>query len=453
MRPIRSQRPIGATAPRGEARTTYGNRRLFVKISPHKARDRSKRRAAVVLSSLQRSRRERDGATPRAVVLSGRWRRFPFGLSRRAGRAARWPRAGSVAPAPAGALVANWSIDHRQSAPVVILRKGRKHGWTSICPSSSVPSAFRLPQKRTNAEVLKADISDDVGLVPMGDVKTARAALIGWACVSTAFFSCAQVKAADPTDAVGWRAALSLEPTDPQQPADPSLQENTSKFQITAREWISAVSKLEAHNNSMSTTQMYLYGGSLAYVPGWENGVTFLLTAYYGVSLGYSNFQDFNSTGSSNLQRLDVEALVKIPIGATPAYGALGVRFIDFKRKDNATARGYYVDGNSAIQSFTVPYTRLTDYRYFLGEVGVGTVTALDDMGKHRMFGGVMFMGGVYNTGQDYSVFWQQSCLWARPDECLQPQPCHRHGHALWLRLQPMVVAYPFCSLSRLCNG
>jgi hypothetical protein len=193
--------------------------------------------------------------------------------------------------------------------------------------------------------------------------------------------------------------------TDPVLPAEPALQENTSKFQLTAREWISAMSKLEAHNNSVSTTQMYLFGGSLAYVPAWDSGITFLLTAYYGVSSGYSNFQDYNSLGSSNLQRLDVEAVTKIPIGTTPAYGALGMRFIDFKRNDTATARGYYVDVNNAIQQFTVPYTRLTDYKYFLGELGVGTVTPLDEMGTHRLFGGVMFVGGAYSTGQDFSYF------------------------------------------------
>jgi hypothetical protein len=239
----------------------------------------------------------------------------------------------------------------------------------------------------------------------MGDAKTVRAALAGCAYVSAALFQCGQARAADPTDVTAWRATLLPEPTDPPPSADAAPQDNTSKFQVTAREWISAMSKLEAHNNSVSTTQMYLYGGSLAYVPAWESGVTFLLTAYYGVSIGYSNFQDYNSVGSSNLQRLDVEGITKIPIGTTPAYAALGIRFIDFKRNDTATARGYYIDANSTIQPFTVPYTRLTNYRYFLGELGVGTVTALDEMSKHRMFGGAMFVGGAYNTGQDFSFF------------------------------------------------
>jgi hypothetical protein len=178
----------------------------------------------------------------------------------------------------------------------------------------------------------------------------------------------------------------------------------SSRYQVTAREWISAVSKLESHNNSVSTTQMFLYGGSISYVPAWDSGVAFLLSAYYGESIGYSNFFDVNSEGSSNLQRLDVEALVQVPIVAT-AYGSIGLRFIDFKRNDNGIARGVYVDSNGLLQPFTVPYNRLTNYRYYLGELGVGSVTALDEDRKHRTFGGLMFVAGAYSTGQDYSYF------------------------------------------------
>jgi hypothetical protein len=239
----------------------------------------------------------------------------------------------------------------------------------------------------------------------MGDAKTARAAMVGWACLSTVLLQCGQVRAADPINATAWYATLLPAAADPLPAAEPAAPENASKFQLTAREWLSAMSKLEARNNTVSTTQMYLYGGSLAYVPAWESGVTFLLTAYYGVSFGYSNFQDFNSQGSSNLQRLDVEALVKVPIGTTPAYGAFGVRYIDFKRHDTATATGNYVGADSTIQTFSIPYTRDTDYKYYLGEIGVGNVTALDESGKHRMFGGVMFVGGAYSAGQDYGYY------------------------------------------------
>jgi hypothetical protein len=235
--------------------------------------------------------------------------------------------------------------------------------------------------------------------------KATRTLVVGLASLIGALLNFSSLAAAEEPTTSNWYSTLSLEPTDPPPPQDPAPPGSGGNWQVTAREWLSAISKLEAHNNSVSTTQMYLYGGSIAYVPAWENGVAFLLTGYYGVSFGYSNFQDFNSEGSSNLRRLDVEALAKIPIESTPAYTALGVRYIDFKRNDNATAQGYYVDANSNIQLFTVPYTRLTDYKYYLGEIGVGSVTQLDETGKHRMFGGVMFAGGVYNTGQDYSYY------------------------------------------------
>lgn len=242
----------------------------------------------------------------------------------------------------------------------------------------------------------------------MWDPKATLALIVGLVSLISAFLNFSSLAAAEQPSANTWYATLSLEPIatppqdpPPQEPSPPS----SGNWQVTAREWVSAISKLEALNHSVSTTQMYLYGGSIAYVPAWESGVAFLLTAYYGVSGGYSNFQDFNSEGSSNLRRLDVEGLAKIPIGSTPAYAALGIRYIDFKRNDNATAQGYYVDSNSMLQPFTVPYTRMTDYKYYLGEIGVGSVTQLDESGKHRMFGGVMFAGGVYNTGEDYSYY------------------------------------------------
>jgi hypothetical protein len=239
----------------------------------------------------------------------------------------------------------------------------------------------------------------------MGDPKAALAWVVGLASLIGALINVASVAAAEQPGASNWYATLSPAPTDPTPSPEPAPPASGGTWQVTAREWISAVSKLEAQNSSVSTTQMYLYGGSIAYVPAWDSGVAFLLTGYYGVSLGYSDFQDFNSEGSSNLRRLDVEALAKIPIGSTPAYAALGVRYIDFKRNDTATAFGYYVDSSSTLQRFTVPYTRLTDYNYYLGEIGVGSVTQLDEGGKHRMFGGVMFAGGAYNTAQDYAYY------------------------------------------------
>jgi hypothetical protein len=239
----------------------------------------------------------------------------------------------------------------------------------------------------------------------MGVVKAAQALVVGLASVIGAFLDFSSVAAAEQPGANNWYATLSLEPPDPTPLPDPAPPEGGGTWQVMAREWISAMSKLEAHNNSVSTTQMYLYGGSIAYVPAGESGLAFLLTGYYGVSFGYSNFQDLFSEGSSNLRRVDIEALAKIPIASTPAYTAMGIRFIDFKRDDTATAHGYYVGPNSTLQQFTVPYTRLTDYKYYLGEIGVGSVTQLDENGKHRMFGGVMFAAGAYNTAQDYSYY------------------------------------------------
>ncbi len=238
----------------------------------------------------------------------------------------------------------------------------------------------------------------------MGDAGAARGLLLGCTGVLAASLLCGQAIGADRAGSYDWQPTLALEPEEPTAVEPAPTQAAGSRYQVTAREWISAVSKLEAHNNSVSTTQMFLYGGSISYVPPWDSGVAFLFSAYYGDSIGYSNFFDANSQGSSTLQRLDVEALVQVPIIAT-VYGSFGLRYIDFKRDDNGTAHGYYVDGNGQLQPFTVAYKRLTDYQYFLGEIGIASVTTLDEDKKHRTFGGVMFVAGAYSTGQDYSYF------------------------------------------------
>src|SRR5581483_1303337 len=228
------------------------------------------------------------------------------------------------------------------------------------------------------------------GAARMGDAGAARGLLLGCTGVLAASLLCGQAIGADRAGPYDWQPTLALEPEEPTAVEPAPTQAAGSRYQVTAREWISAVSKLEAHNNSVSTTQMFLYGGSISYVPPWDSGVAFLFSAYYGDSIGYSNFFDANSQGSSTLQRLDVEALVQVPIIAT-VYGSFGLRYIDFKRDDNGTAHGYYVDGNGQLQPFTVAYKRLTDYQYFLGEIGIASVTTLDEDKKHRTFGGVMF--------------------------------------------------------------
>jgi hypothetical protein len=242
------------------------------------------------------------------------------------------------------------------------------------------------------------------GAVRMGDARAACSLLVACTSFVAALLQCGHATGAERTDLYDWEPTLALEPAEPIAATEPASPERSSRYQVTAREWISAISKLEAHNNSVSTTQMYLFGGSISYVPAWDSGVAFLLSGYYGASMGYSNFFDYNSEGSSTLRRLDVEALVQIPLIAT-AYASLGVRYIDFKRDDNGTAHGYYVDNNGQLQPFTVPYKRLTGYKYYLGELGIGSVTTLDEDKRHRTFGGVMFVAGGYRTGQDYSYF------------------------------------------------
>src|SRR6185369_4903627 len=153
--------------------------------------------------------------------------------------------------------------------------------------------------------------STEGGATRMGGAKRVRGLLVVCASSAVALFPCVQAIGADRAGNYGWQPTLTLEPSEPIEVASEpaSAPVNSSRYQVTAREWVSAISKLEAHNNSVSTTQMYLFGGSLSYVPPWESGVAFALSGYYGASAGYSNFFDSNSEGSSNLQRLDVEAL------------------------------------------------------------------------------------------------------------------------------------------------
>ena len=160
--------------------------------------------------------------------------------------------------------------------------------------------------------------------------------------------TCPPAGAAEEVGARGWEPTSSVEPKS-HELLQPTAPVERSAFNATARMWYSAVSKVEAQNRSISTTQMPLYGGSVTYVPAGLGGAQFSLSAYYGVySAGVNDFQDVKSEGHSDLGRLDIEALVQIPFGAKGgAYGAFGFRFIDFERKDIGMARDVFAIGDS----------------------------------------------------------------------------------------------------------
>jgi hypothetical protein len=227
----------------------------------------------------------------------------------------------------------------------------------------------------------------------VGDANRAYAAVVGWAAaaITATLLNCGSVAAADTINAGSWRPTLSLEPATSEPDPAPVSQTVGGRFQVTAREWFSGVSKVEAYNHAVASNVMMLHGGSIAYA--WDNGYAVALSAYYG--LGYGNFFDTFSEGITYLERLDVEAVLKVPLGTLPAYGAFGVRYVEFKRDDTATAHGSYLD-----------HARRVDYKHYLAEIGVGGVVGLDESGtKHRMFGGVMFVGGMSQTNQSYSTY------------------------------------------------
>lgn len=218
--------------------------------------------------------------------------------------------------------------------------------------------------------------------------------------LGTCILGCRFADAADEAwNAGAWHATVAYEPesqTRPQEVLPPTSTADESAVNVTARMWYSAISKTEATNRSISTTQMPLSGGSVTYSPSGLGGTQFSLSGYYGLSTGVNDFHDIKSDGHSDLARLDIEALAQIPFGATGgAFAAVGLRYIDFQRKDLGTARDVFVMGDS------FSYARQTHYDYFLGEFGVGAVTLVDVEGAHRFFGGAMVVTGGSNTAQD----------------------------------------------------
>jgi hypothetical protein len=221
----------------------------------------------------------------------------------------------------------------------------------------------------------------------MGDTQQARGLFVATALGMATALHCQVGKAADWSDAGGWRTSLADEPAAPAAIPEPEAENTSGKLQITAREWLSGVSKVDTYNHTVSTSAMSLQGGSIAY--GWDSGLAVVLSGYYG--LGPGNFFDTFSQGRNKLERLDVDAVVKFPIGTIPLYGAVGIRYIDFKRSDTA-------------HEFNFEQTRSVDYKHYLGEFGLGSVISLDEGGKHRTFGGVMIAAGFSHTTQNYSV-------------------------------------------------
>jgi len=152
----------------------------------------------------------------------------------------------------------------------------------------------------------------------VGDANRAYAAVVGWAAaaITATLLNCGSVAAAHTINAGSWRPTLSLEPATSEPDPAPVSQTVGGRFQVTAREWFSGVSKVEAYNHAVASNVMMLHGGSIAY--GWDNGYAVALSAYYG--LGYGNFFDTFSEGITYLERLDVEAVLKVPLGTLPAY-------------------------------------------------------------------------------------------------------------------------------------
>jgi hypothetical protein len=144
-------------------------------------------------------------------------------------------------------------------------------------------------------------------------------------------------------------------------------EESDTIIQLTPRIWLSYLNIV--NDEEASTDQIFipLYGFTFGVNP--SANLNLLLTAFYGEGDGdYINI--YEGIGTTEVERTDVEFLVRynFPGKKFSLFG--GGRYVDFKEDNMAGA-----------------FLAEDDITFWLAEVGLGIVADISDNGRHRLFG------------------------------------------------------------------
>jgi hypothetical protein len=162
--------------------------------------------------------------------------------------------------------------------------------------------------------------------------------------------------------------------------AAPSSAEmgDQSWVSVTPRTWLAFVDTIDYDVLVKKIEFVPMFGGSVAITPPMLPGFSVIFTGLYGTGGDYALFRDLSLVPSpvktdADIERRDLELLLRYQIPDSPVSVFLGPRFVDFDEE--------YTFGAFRLKS---------ESEVIAIEVGLGVAGDLDDDGRHRYFGNIM---------------------------------------------------------------
>lgn len=222
----------------------------------------------------------------------------------------------------------------------------------------------------------------------------------------TDFTSLAAVQQAEPV----------ITPTADFIPPEPYIEPAPQSWvwAITPRAWFSIAGThffQDSPQFQFSNENVFLplFGGSLTIIPPTASGISFSTTVFYGTGSGdfravgfeeipipifpFSAVLPFNLEGNNDVERLDIESIVQVPIaeGVTIFGGGRYIRVKLDTDGDIFDTTGLLGGAGGDIGDFELK----GDQKFYLGELGLGVTRPIDAEGRWVAFGNATAMFGV----------------------------------------------------------
>ena len=144
-------------------------------------------------------------------------------------------------------------------------------------------------------------------------------------------------------------------------------EESDTIIQLTPRLWLSSLNIVNDEETSTDQISIPMYGLTFAVNPA--DNLNLLLTAFYGEGDG-DYFNTFEGSGTTEVERTDIEFLVRYNFPGKKFSIFCGPRYVDFK--EDSIAGSFLAEDDATI---------------WLVEVGLGIVADMSNNGRHRLFG------------------------------------------------------------------
>lgn len=160
-------------------------------------------------------------------------------------------------------------------------------------------------------------------------------------------------------------------------------EEATAGVIFTPRIWFGFVDNVNESNTSDGQIYMPLYGGTITVIPSFAPNLNFLLTGLHGTADGSFLNQTPRSFGTLDMERTDIELLMRYNFPGTKVYALFGPRYVTVDT--DKTSPGFKSQNHAYLLVF---------------EAGLGMVADITDDSLNRLFGNIVFI--LANNSFDY---------------------------------------------------